>query len=275
MVEIEYQTKLCKTCGRTLPVSDFCVVKGKVKYQCKECKSAYMKTYRANNKERTLENGRRWHQENKEHHILTSKLWKERNKERSLSKAREWKANNKERVKEIWDEWYEKNREYAIARANERRLLEISAIGNFTNTDIKRLLFAQECKCVYCGVDLDSGFHADHIYPLMNYKYNGPENIQLLCQFHNLSKGAKDPIEYEELIGVLDEDRKVFLVDLREHILSRTNSDVNIHSQFGNALMPVGDVGNQGAGSNDKKPGAKPGGTKPVNGEKPKAKPAA
>ena len=47
------------------------------------------------------------------------------------------------------------------------------------------------------------------------------------------------------------------------------------NSQFGNALMPVGDVGNQGAGSNDKKPGAKPGGTKPVNGEKPKAKPTA
>lgn len=49
------------------------------------------------------------------------------------------------------------------------------------------------------------------------------------------------------------------------------NADILLvsNSAFGNALMPVSEVGNQGAGSTDPKPGAKPSGTTPV---KPKPK---
>lgn len=282
-------TKLCKKCNRELPIEKFGLSNGKPRSYCKECAVAYareyakkhghskkrdkekqkeyQKKYREKHKDRLNAAGRKWHHENREHHILTSRLWKERHKERSLAKAREWKANHKERVKEIWAEWYAANREYAIARSNERRLLELSAAGTFTDKDIKRLLVEQECKCVYCGVELDGGFHADHIYSLLNYKYNGSENIQLLCQYHNLSKGAKDPIEYEESIGFLTEERREFLLNLREFIFTQVNSYLNLESE--NALMPVSDVGNQGAGTNDKKPGAKPSGTKPVNEGKP------
>lgn len=77
---------------------------------------------------------------------------------------------------------------------------------------------AQQGLCIYCNSDLNLGYHSDHIFPLSEYLYNGPENIQLLCPSCNVKKQAADPIAYESKINFLTEDRRKFLNDLKQHI---------------------------------------------------------
>jgi 5-methylcytosine-specific restriction endonuclease McrA len=66
--------------------------------------------------------------------------------------------------------------------------------GKLTRGLTKRLLEAQEWRCKACQCDLHvSGYHRDHIMPLALGGAHEDANIQILCPFCNLSKGAKSP----------------------------------------------------------------------------------
>jgi len=79
----------------------------------------------------------------------------------------------------------------ARARAQRRK-----AIGSHTSDDIKQLFQRQNGICAACSVSIADGCHLDHIVPLKRGGTNNPDNLQLLCQPCNLSKGSKTMSEW-------------------------------------------------------------------------------
>lgn len=66
------------------------------------------------------------------------------------------------------------------------------------------LFLTQNNKCVYCNLHLAiTGYHIDHIMPLVLGGSNWINNIQLLCPQCNLKKHAKNPDIYEKEIGYI------------------------------------------------------------------------
>ena len=98
---------------------------------------------------------------------------------------------------------WEKSVESARQSRRNRRARKMNSVGRNTAADVKRILMRQKHKCVYCKTNLKAGYHVDHIIPLSKGGSNGPKNLQCLCAFCNLSKGAKMPEEFARSIGML------------------------------------------------------------------------
>lgn len=103
--------------------------------------------------------------------------------------CKQWVKNNPERVRLL----------NTIAKHRRR-----SAAGSFTPDDIIRLRAAQRGKCAHCRTKLTKkNTNIDHIMPIVLGGSNFPENLQLLCEPCNKSKGAKHPIEFARCAGRL------------------------------------------------------------------------
>lgn len=79
--------------------------------------------------------------------------------------------------------------------------------GQHTHKDAMELLKIQKYKCA-CGCGAKIGKkgqrgHLDHIVPLAKGGRNDKYNIQWLANRCNLSKHAKDPIEWRQSLGQL------------------------------------------------------------------------
>ena len=80
--------------------------------------------------------------------------------------------------------------------ANRRARLN-AAEGTYTKEDVIRLREVQEGICLWCGDDLGDGpVHIDHWIPIIKNGPNTPNNLALLHQFCNTSKGAKLPSDF-------------------------------------------------------------------------------
>lgn len=76
--------------------------------------------------------------------------------------------------------------------------------GTHTTADERAQYDRQHSRCFYrkvnpeCDVSLKDGYHVEHVIPMGGDRpsSNGPENIVLSCSKCNLSKGAKDPMDW-------------------------------------------------------------------------------
>ena len=159
-----------------------------------------------------------WKSKNKEHLARYAACYHSANKDRLFA----YKAENKERFAKRDSQYYEANKERIAARnaawrlANpekhaererNRRALKLSSGGKHTSADVVRIFEHQRGLCANCHTKLfKSGkrkFHVDHIVPLARGGSNWPDNLQCLCPTCNLSKGAKDPLEWAKQNGRL------------------------------------------------------------------------
>lgn len=93
------------------------------------------------------------------------------------------------------------NPEKQAAYRQNRRARKFAAGGSFTANDVKELYVKQNATCNGCQCDLAvSGYHIDHIMPLILMGSNSKENIQLLCPKCNLSKGGMTPSSWRDKI---------------------------------------------------------------------------
>lgn len=113
-----------------------------------------------------------------------------------------WISKNRE-VKRLNDRLhYEANKGRYLIYGRTRRALKKHATGRHSQADIDQIFRNQRGRCGYCRIKLDAR-HVDHIQPLSKGGHNGRRNLQILCPACNLSKGAKDPIDYARQIGRL------------------------------------------------------------------------
>ena len=139
---------------------------------------------------------------NRESRLASCKIYYEKNKQSYIDRAAQWKKQNPDKVKSCNRDYNKKYPEKHKSRKQNRRALENGAQGRVYPQDIAEIKQAQKNRCAVCGINLTK-FHVDHIKPLSSGGSNMRENIQILCQHCNLSKGAKDPIEFMQSKGFL------------------------------------------------------------------------
>jgi 5-methylcytosine-specific restriction endonuclease McrA len=99
--------------------------------------------------------------------------------------------------------WKLLNRGKVSLLTAKRRGKVSGATGELSPGLPQKLLTLQRGRCAYCEAKLANDYHMDHIEPLALGGQNVDENIQLLCAFCNLSKGAKHPVEFAQRRGLL------------------------------------------------------------------------
>ncbi len=154
---------------------------------------------------------------------------RERNRESRRISSRKWGAANKGRVKERNRLYYLKTRDKRLRDAKARsanrtdeekkenadkmriwrktetgrlscrvsKMKRRSAEGSFTPEDIKDLYATQGGSCYYCSVDIEAGYHIEHMTPLSRGGRNDVSNICLACAPCNLSKHTKTAEEFQ------------------------------------------------------------------------------
>jgi 5-methylcytosine-specific restriction endonuclease McrA len=143
--------------------------------------------------------------------------------EEKRAKLRAYYAEHSEAAAKASQVYYEKNKDYIqevqrVCRENKltaedrnrraRKAVErlnrkhrVRSGGKVSKGLFALLYFRQQGGCVYCGKNLDTGFHRDHIMPIALGGSNTDDNMQLLCPECNIAKGARYPNEYEDSIG--------------------------------------------------------------------------
>lgn len=171
----------------------------------KEERKAYLLVYNAANKEILAEKGKAKYRLNKEH---------------ISARSRKYYLANSDAIKERSSAWASKNLTKVNQYSRNKRARKLESIGSFTQQDLAQLFAAQGGSCVYCGTDLTNNFEPDHIFPISKYKYDSAINIQLLCPTCNNRKLAKEPEQYEALIGFITPEREDYLRALKDRIAS-------------------------------------------------------
>ncbi len=96
---------------------------------------------------------------------------------------------NREKKNELSRQWAKQNREYRRYANNLRR-----AAGRITFEEWCKVVEAASGKCQVCGET--ENLHVDHIVPVSRGGKTELGNLQLLCRFCNISKGAKPFAEW-------------------------------------------------------------------------------
>lgn len=237
MATTDHNLKTCSNCGEAKPRSSFfrCrACKDGLRGECKSCVAAKQKIYNKLNAERIREQKKKRYWENPEKRRVLARQYAKENAEAARARATKWRADNYERAIEAGRAYYHRNiderrRKAAEYRVGNRAELRASyrkfykenkerlrpkrkaaaarrrcADGVMTAADIRTLLRLQRSKCAICKASvLTTGYHVDHIMPIARGGTNHRENLQILCPSCNLSKHAKDPVEYMQELGYL------------------------------------------------------------------------
>lgn len=116
--------------------------------------------------------------------------------------ATSWERLNPEEAKAYRKAYVASVRHKRAAYEQNRRAKKASG-GELPVDIVQRLLELQKGKCACCAKPLKGLYHLDHIMPISRGGENTERNVQLLLPQCNLSKNAKDPIEYMQSKGFL------------------------------------------------------------------------
>lgn len=197
--DIVGKTDVCPKCGTTDRYKD-----GK----CKACGRLRVKNYTEKNKDRVRAYYKEWSRINAEkikaNDRIRSAKYRSENREKRLETCRAYARANPEKVAASKRNWKKNNPEIVRQQHATRRALKESApVGSMPRGTVKRILGLQKMKCACCHTSLHDGYHVDHIQPLSRGGKHEANNLQALCAPCNLSKHAKDPIDFMQSKGFL------------------------------------------------------------------------
>lgn len=202
----------CKNCTREMSKESYLKNIDKVKKRHKE----YSKT------EKSKEYQKKWRQENNDKCNEYTKKY--RGNDNNKQKLKEARKKQRERERFLERERYssnpelyrEKNRKKRFNNIENTRLRERLASHKrrelkrnnmfsekYSIKDILVLKEKQNNKCIYCFKSIKKIFHIDHYIPLSKGGADNLNNIQILCPKCNLTKHAKDPIQFANENGRL------------------------------------------------------------------------
>ena len=183
--------KKCSKCQCSKPLSDFNKnksTKDGLQRYCAECYKLVKRESYARHRERILKGFADRYKEDPQRFRARSSDYYQRNTAEIARRHADWRSENKE---------------LQSTYRNRRRALNANAEGSHTAADIAELLTLQKYKCACCRTSVRDSYHVDHVKPLSKGGGNGRENIQILCQKCNLSKSAKDPLDFMQSRGFL------------------------------------------------------------------------
>jgi 5-methylcytosine-specific restriction endonuclease McrA len=197
--------KHCRVCGELKPLAAFhrkSDAKDGVMSTCKVCRSAEA-TEQYKTDKRKLLTAKRAYEENPDLLRARQRLYRERDPARSKDTQRRYRDKNRDSLNASGAEYRSANPEKVRAASQRMRAMRKGAPGSHTSDDIKALFASQRGLCVACRASIKGGYHVDHTMPLSRGGTNDKTNLQLLCPTCNLSKNARDPIEFMNQRGFL------------------------------------------------------------------------
>jgi 5-methylcytosine-specific restriction endonuclease McrA len=117
---------------------------------------------------------------------------KDFNRERRREQTAAWRAANPDYHRS----WKAENREKVRRDKRDRKIARRAAIIDFLSKTGRG-------RCAYCRELVGDEPHIDHIVPRARGGSNARSNLQLTCPPCNMAKGARDPIEFAQSIGLL------------------------------------------------------------------------
>lgn len=190
--------KVCPRCKKEKSIAEFC------KGYCKQCNKEYHQSRYILNRQKVLDRSKKYRIDNIEKCKKRSIDWQKNNPDKFRENQRKYRKSHLEQRRTYNNEWRNKNKEKAAIHIHNRRARKLGNGGSsYTKDDVKQLIVFQKQKCAICEILIKSNYHIDHIIPLSKGGSNAKENIQLLCPSCNLSKNARDPIEFMQSRGML------------------------------------------------------------------------
>ena len=213
------ETKRCKKCSEEKPLSEFYRHGGNKKGyrpKCRKCTSNHIKEspsyehrlaknaeYRANNIEKRKQSYANWYAKDPSKKKIYNSRYVKENFISVGEYRKRYYSSNADKIKAKSAEWKKQNPERVRVHNRNREAKEIAAKGTHTAADVQQLLVLQKNKCAVCRTSIANEYHVDHVIPLSAGGGNGKDNLQLLCPSCNLSKGAKHPVDFMQLRGML------------------------------------------------------------------------
>lgn len=187
----------CKNCQETKPTTSFYIApRNTTGYRsiCADCyKHLYPSKYEKKPPEYFEQKRQMRLQEMEQTRI---RLKAERNALAELTRPLR-EAVAKEKKKKQHKEYVKRKRAEPYGRRVEKINERCAGLGKLSSGIIKKLLITQECKCVYCGIDISKERHVDHIVPIALGGKNTDDNVQLTCPKCNIDKSNTHPLAYK------------------------------------------------------------------------------
>jgi hypothetical protein len=126
-----------------------------------------------------------------------------------LEACKRYREANREKTNLSVRNYYRKHPEKSLMNVHNRLARKRAAGGKFTDQDIASIWERQGRKCAVKNCDkriADHGaykYQIDHIQAVLNGGSNNPENLQILCAFHNRQKGSEDEYVWAQKNGAL------------------------------------------------------------------------
>lgn len=202
-------SKICSFCELLKPHSDFNKFRRSpdgLQSRCRGCQSKSHASWRAENPEKLALGKAKWLSENAHIQKAATERWRQNNAERYAAWRRQY--NRSPAGKQAMQKYRDNNRDVLsarqkIARDNDhwRQSHALRQRARRAHTAIPKgeylaWLEAQDKRCFYCRVECADRFHVDHWKPLAAGGPHALHNLVIACPPCNLSKGAKDPIEF-------------------------------------------------------------------------------
>ena len=106
----------------------------------------------------------------------------------------DWRKNNPDKVKNYRKKWREKNPKSSSQIMATRRAREKNQMG-YMPSGAYACVLQYYNHCLYPGCGTTENLHVDHVISLASGGLHDISNLQVLCQYHNISKG-KQNIDY-------------------------------------------------------------------------------
>lgn len=181
---VESSSKLCRSCGESLPLSQFHVYKkhGTPRPDCKRCHNIKSDEYRRAHPDECRAALRRSRELHLERRRAESREWRRLHREEGRRLTRAWTAANRDRVRQR-----NRARRAECLGACPRCFALVRATPKWLSAEHRK-----EIELFY--LNCPQGMEVDHIVPIRGTKVSGlntPWNLQYLTKAANMEKGNR------------------------------------------------------------------------------------
>lgn len=195
--------RTCSKCAQALALDRFSKHGAALRPDCKACRSIVTRAHYERNRDAILARNNAAKAADPEKHKAICAASRAKKIDQYRAKAAEWAQANPEKVAAYAKRWRLAHPESGRTNVRNRDARRKAATGRHTKEDIAELYSKQRGACIYCRRTLGVKYHVDHVQALARGGSNDRMNLQLLCPSCNCSKGAKDPIEFAQKLGML------------------------------------------------------------------------